>query len=337
MNAQRFWVAVWVGTLLLVAQPSIASEAGISGNPATASDWNDLERAIAIYDEAIRLDPENPAVYSDRAHYYGMKGNLDKAIADYTKAVRLDPHRAASYWERGCTYTELGEIDKAVADLTEAIRLNAKLAETTCPKLAAECCVRGAAYWKLGNLDKALADYSHAVQFNPQSAAAYDGRGSIHGQKGNLNQAIADFDKAIHLDSNSASIYGDRGWVYNQNGEFEKALADYETALHLAPGSITAHNSLAWFQATCPEARLRDGKSAVRHATLACQLSGNKDAACLDTLAAAYAESGDFQNAKQWQSKAIEAETDKTLKEEFRSRLQLYEEGKPYRDKKKDK
>jgi tetratricopeptide (TPR) repeat protein len=103
-----------------------------------------------------------------------------------------------------------------------------------------------------------------------------------------------------------------------------------------------ADNNLGWLLATCPDERYRDGKQALENAGKACQLVGGKNWHYIDTLAAAYAESGNFQKAKEWHAKAIElAATDKTVtdkdKKEMRDRLELYTQGKPYREEAKKK
>jgi len=67
------------------------------------------------------------------------------------------------------------------------------------------------------------------------------------------------------------------------------------------------------------------------------QLDGRKDWSCIDTLAAAYAECGDFNAAKKWGAKALETATKEKDKEELRSRLKLYEERTPYREEPKIK
>ena len=85
-------------------------------------------------------------------------------------------------------------------------------------------------------------------------------------------------------------------------------------------------NGRAWFRATCPVATYRDGAQAVAAATRACELTGWKEPGLLDTLAAAYAESGDFDSAVKWQAKAIELETDAKEKAEFGARLKLYKD-----------
>ena len=89
--------------------------------------------------------------------------------------------------------------------------------------------------------------------------------------------------------------------------------------------------------ATCPNEKYRDGKKAFENARKAYQLSGANEWSYLVTLAAAYAENGDFNKAKEWEAKAIEmATTDKSAKDkdkaEARSRLELYKQGRPYHE-----
>jgi hypothetical protein len=92
-------------------------------------------------------------------------------------------------------------------------------------------------------------------------------------------------------------------------------------------------NSIAWLRATFPEQSLRDGKQAVSEATRACELTEWKDWAYLDTLAAAYAETGDFENAVKFQSQAIEPSTASADQQGgMRKRLELYRKKKPYRE-----
>jgi hypothetical protein len=83
--------------------------------------------------------------------------------------------------------------------------------------------------------------------------------------------------------------------------------------------------------ATCPEERHRDGKRAVEAAKRACELTGLTSAEILDTLAAAYAESGDFPKAVEYQEKAIGLWHDASTKREGEIRLNLYKDRKPYR------
>jgi tetratricopeptide (TPR) repeat protein len=114
-------------------------------------------------------------------------------------------------------------------------------------------------------------------------------------------------------------------------GRFAEAMAHYDEAIRLAPEDSVALNDRAMILAACPDPRFRDGEAAVASATRACELAGWRDPGYLDTLAAAYAEAGDFAAAAATQEKAIGLLTDERVKADFRSRLALYRAGKPYR------
>jgi tetratricopeptide (TPR) repeat protein len=87
----------------------------------------EYDRAIADYNEAIRLDQKYVFTYNNRGLTYKAKGDLDRAIADYSEAIRLDPKYASAYYDRGNAYGAMGSIDAAVADYDEAVRLDPKL------------------------------------------------------------------------------------------------------------------------------------------------------------------------------------------------------------------
>ena len=94
--------------------------------------------------------------------------------------------------------------------------------------------------------------------------------------------------------------------------------ADFEKAVQLSPNSASALSGLAWFRATCPNASLRNGKEAIRMSMRACELMGWKEPGAISTLAAAYAEAGDFNQAVKYQIQAsnMASEYGPVLKEE---------------------
>jgi tetratricopeptide (TPR) repeat protein len=190
-------------------------------------------------------------------------------------------------------------------------------------------------YGEKGELDKAIADYTEAIRVDQKLAQAYYGRAHIYCKKGEFDKAIGDYTQAIRFHPKDADGYYRRGMIYADKGEFGKAIADCEESIRLDPNNALACNATAWLQATCPDPRFRDRKGAIENAKRACELTGEKDDAYIDTLAAAYAENGDFQNACKWQTRAIELTKDEQYKKEYRSRLQLFEKRQPYREEKK--
>ncbi len=117
-------------------------------------------------------------------------------------------------------------------------------------------------------------------------------------------------------------------------GKYDRALVDFSESIQLDPEDAYALRAMATILTTCPNDRFRDGKRAVELATKACELRGWMDGDDIDTLAAAYAQAGDFQSAVKWQEKALELTPAK--KDDYRSRLNLYKSGNPYHDQPKE-
>ncbi len=180
-------------------------------------------------------------------------------------------------------------------------------------------------------LDEAIGYFTAQIRRNPRDDGAYYARAIVWKEKGEYDIAIADYNETIRLDPEDHAGYNGRGMAWRAKGEYDKAIADHGQAIRLDPKDSAAYNGRAWLRATCPDARFRDGRHAVEDATRACELTGWKDSNDLDTLAACYAESGDFDAAVRWQTKAIE-QAPQSQKADFRSRLELYRAGKPYRE-----
>lgn len=133
---------------------------------------------------------------------------------------------------------------------------------------------------------------------------------------------------------NLAIAHSNRGITYSDKGDFPHAIADYERALQLNPYLAEAMNSLAWDLATMPAADLRDGRRAVELAEKAVALDSH-ETGFLDTLAAAYAEAGRFDDAVHTQQRAItRLQQTKGMPAEviadFQSRLKLYQSDTPF-------
>jgi len=108
-------------------------------------------------------------------------------------------------------------------------------------------------------------------------------------------------------------------------------VADYDKALQLRPKDVAVLNNLAWVLATAPEEKVRDGKRALILAQEVSRLTNYRQDYVLSTLAAAYAEAGDFQSARQWAAKAVELGSKEHV-EQLKLELQSYQAGKPWRE-----
>jgi tetratricopeptide (TPR) repeat protein len=121
---------------------------------------------------------------------------------------------------------------------------------------------------------------------------------------------------------------------YLSHNQFTNAVTICRDAVASNPKDDWSYNLLAWIKATSPDSSVRDGNEAVSAATKACELTDWKESGWIDTLAAAYAESGDFQRAVEFQARAIRiGNAPESEQKAMQDRLALYKESKPFRDK----
>jgi tetratricopeptide (TPR) repeat protein len=284
----------------------------------------DHDGAIAEFNEAIRLDPANVTAYRARGNVWDDKKEFARALADYDQALRIDPDDFETYRERGRAWYTQGQYANAIADYGEAIRRNLK--DATSYRL------RGQAWHLQDDDDKAIADFSEAIRRHPRDVVSYRERGNAWDNKRDFGRAMADYDQALKIDPRDFATFRERAIARYTWGDYAGALADVGEALRLDPGDVRALQQQARIRATCPDARYRDGPLAVKAATLACERAGSKDARRLGTLAAAHAESGDFESAVKWQEAALALIEPGKDREAARARLDLYRAKQPYHD-----
>jgi Zn-dependent protease len=155
-------------------------------------------------------------------------------------------------------------------------------------------------------------------------------------RSGRHDEAVEQFTKVINAGGEPgvlAATFTNRGLAESRRGNWQRAIEDYGEALRLQPKLPSAHNNLAWLLAACPVDGLRNGQQAVEHASWACEATEWSRPHFLSTLAAAYAEIGDFDQAVRLQQRAMsDPKYRQTLGETtVLARLRLYEQHLPYR------
>lgn len=201
-------------------------------------------------------------------------------------------------------------------------------------KSAMDYFASGGAHLDKGDLDRAIADYTEAIQLKPDFFAAYLNRGTAQRKKGEVDLAVADYTQAIQLKSDLYEAYTLRGICYGKKGRYEEAIADFTKALEKKPHYLT-YQGLAWIFATSKNDKYRNGARALELAQKAVQIHRNANS--LNTLGAAYAETGRFKEAVETQAEALEL-----LKKQvsvptedlarYDQHLQAYKSDKPWRE-----
>jgi tetratricopeptide (TPR) repeat protein len=212
-------------TRLLAFPPMRNLRAGLFNKMGNA--WyskGEYDRAIADFDEAIRLDPKGPLPHDGRGNAWASKGEYDRAVADFDEAIRLDPKNPLHRNNRGVAWKQKGEFDRAIAEFSDAIRL--------APKWAALYSNRGEIWRLKGDLERALADLDQAVALDPTSTLVYVYRGDTLRYKGEFARAIVDYGHALQNAPSHDFIPAltGLGLTYEKIGDLAKAHTKFEEA-----------------------------------------------------------------------------------------------------------
>ena len=279
-----------------------------------------IEDSVEYFTLAIQAEPT-----ADDHHARGLawshQGELERSLEDFDEAIRLDATQARFWGNRGVSHHRLGDLKRALDDYNEAIRLD--------PDESHFWFSRGLVRANRREYNQAIDDYNEAIRRNPGKSFYFHSRGASLSSRGDYEQAIADYDRALKINPDYPPTHYNRAYAAEKQGDYQQAIDDYMEALRLAPLYADALNNLAWLLATCPDETLRDGKRAVEFAQGAGKLAAWKESYYYGTLAAAYAETGEFDKAVESQRKAIEL-ADDSDKADLRERLALYEAGMPY-------
>jgi tetratricopeptide (TPR) repeat protein len=189
-------------------------------------------------------------------------------------------------------------------------------------------------YTEKGKHESAIQELDRAIELDSKMAIAYSSRGAVRFRMKEYDKAITDLNEAIRLEPEKAtSGYYIRGSAWYMKKDYSKGVADFDEAIRLNPKEVDALNGRAWAAATCPEAKYRDSKKAMEYAKLACEVSEWKDPFCISTLAAAYAESGNFEKAIENLEMAMKNKVFiKEYGEDGRKMMALFKDKKPYRE-----
>jgi tetratricopeptide (TPR) repeat protein len=306
----------------------------------------DRNGALADFDKAVEIDGRDPMNYFWRGTARSMLKDFAGATADFEKALELKPDFQQAK-------TSLERVKIGAQTESPAFSLNTppfsdqtshtNLALPTKPARpsflagpADQLLAKANLAYSAGHYDEAidLLNSALAVIKVDKAAPVLLQRARSYLKKGDLEKAVRDFDEAGSISPKQPGSYIGRAVVYHRKKENTKALSELDAIPNLKmPKSGAALNAAAWIRATFPEPDLRNGNKATEEAFQACSDSQWQEWGYIDTLAAAYAESGNFEQAVRYEEQALGiVPSADSRREKMESRLALYREHRPYRE-----
>jgi serine/threonine protein kinase len=200
----------------------------------------DYPGALADYDQAIKFDDNSAIAYENRGFLKHQKlDDPQGALADYDRSIKIDDNSAIAHNNRGLLkYEKLQDYSGALADYNQAIKLDEDDAITYNNRGLLK-------HEKLQDYQGALADYNQAIKLDSKYVLAYGGRGLLRHEKlQDYQGALADYDRAIKLDSKYVIAYSNRGLLKHEKiKNYQGALTDYNLAVEIDPKFATAYYS----------------------------------------------------------------------------------------------
>ena len=257
----------------------------------------------------------------------GRLGKTQEAMEHYEQALRIEPNFAVAHCNLGIALAQAGRIPEAIEHLQQALRIKSGYAEAHYNL--------GVVLARLGRLPETVAHFEQALRIKPDYAEVHCNLGLVLVQLGKTQDAMKHYEQALRLKPDFAEAHYNLGNALTRSGRVPEAIGHYEQALRIKPDYPEAQNSLAWLMATRAPPEGGDPARAVTLAERACELTNNRVAGCLDTLAVAYAAVGRFNDATAAAQKAIglaRSAGQTRMASEIETRLELYRAGRPYRE-----
>jgi len=258
------------------------------------------------------------------------KGQLGEAIVHYRITLQMQPNFWDADYNLGSALLGKGEVDEAILYCDKAVAKQPNDPD-------AQVALANALLQKK-RIDDAIVHYQKAVAIRPDYFLARYGLGHALLEKGQLDGAIEHFRAALLIRPDHPDCHTTLAIALDESGQFAEAIGHYERATGISPQSVSALANLAWLLATCPDSSFRDGSKAIQLARRADQLSGGTNALVLRTLAAGYAEAGQFEKAIEngrAATRVAQMQGDNSLAAALAQEIALYELGLPYRERAK--
>jgi Tfp pilus assembly protein PilF len=243
----------------------------------------------ALFSHAIEVTPRNIVALVNDAAYLREHKQPEEARLRCEEALRIFPNYAGAHFILGAVFAGEGKLDEAAAELETALRLDSS---------------RHAAHAVLGAVElarnmpaQAQQHFTAALTYDPANPDVRAGLGKALAMQGRLDEASAQFVEALRFAPQNLDTRYQLAVILARQRKAREAIAQYEFLLRLQPDYSDVLNNLAWLLATDPRPEFRDGNKAVGLAARACSLTHHQQPAPLQTLSAACAEAGRFDEA----------------------------------------
>ena len=289
-----------------------------------AATYSDIE---TLWRTTLARNPECWMAHTNIGIVFLQQGKIDDAIAHYRLALQMQPDSSDAEYNLGTALVAKGQVDDAILHCERAVGMR-----PTDPDAQVSL---GNALFAKGRIDEAIAHYQKAITAQPDHFLARYSLGHALLEKGELEGAIQVCRIALLLRPSDADCQTTLAIALEEKGNPTEAIQHYQKAIELAPKSISTLTNLAWLLATSQDASLRNGAKAIELATQADGLVGGTNTLVLRTLAAAYAENGEFTNAIGTARSAMQLARmhgEDSLTRDLDQQIRLYQLGMPYRE-----
>ena len=291
------------------------------------SERGNTSEAIADFRKALELSPDQSKDHNNLGKALVQEGRMSAAMEEFQTALKISPDSADAESNIGAALLQQGQTNQAISFLRKAIEKEPRRAEAHLNL--------GNALFQNGEIDPAISEYTKTLELPFDHAESHYSIANALRKKGDLRAAIAHYHQAIQIRPDYANAHNNLGNALRQQGQIEEAEHEYQVALDSDPNLVLAQNNLAWLLATAADSRLRNGAKAVQLAEQAVVATDGNDPVMLHTLAAAYAEKGEFDKAKSAARQALsiaDSNGISSLSESLRSKIALFEANSPYHE-----
>lgn len=285
------------------------------------------ENTITLFRNATEVTRDNEIAHNNLGSALIKVGELDEALHHLQEAVRIQPGYAGAHANLGLALTELKRHEEARNEFAISLKLRPDLPPTHYflgINLAGEKDVQGAREHLL-----------KGVELAPHDVPMRIGAADVLLRLGLLKEAADMTDETVRLAPNNAAAWFVEGMVKLHQDKPSETVEAWHKSAKLNPGSPDAWRSLARLLATHPSLADSHALEALELAGKALQVSKERNAGLLETLAAAQANSGKFQDALRTVDEAlgmVASDPASKLAGDLRRQRELYQAGKPLRE-----